>query len=81
MKPALAGRLASRAKGTIDINYELGRTWAVLGDRKLAIHYMEEAFAAGYNDPYMILIDPPLVSIQDDPAVDRLAPYRGRAGK
>jgi tetratricopeptide (TPR) repeat protein len=72
---ALAARLASKATGTIDINYDLARVWAVLGDRKLAIHYLEEAFAAGYDDRYMILVDPPLASVRDDPVIDRLAPY------
>ena len=73
---SLAERLAQKAAGTIDMNYELARVWALLGDSGQAIHYLEKAFAAGYADPYMILIDPPLASVQDDPAIERLAPRR-----
>jgi tetratricopeptide (TPR) repeat protein len=74
----LADRLARNAAGNVDINYELARIWALLGDRKLAVHFLGEAFAAGYKDPYMILIDPPLASLKDDPALDRLAPGGAR---
>ena len=76
---SLAEPLARKAVGSVDLNYELARVWALLGDKKLAIHYLEEAFAAGYDDPYMILIDPPLASLQNDPAIDRLAPARAQS--
>jgi tetratricopeptide (TPR) repeat protein len=70
----LAERADRGAKGSIDVNYELARTWAVLGDHQRAIRYLEAACAAGYDDLYVILIDPPLLSLQKDPAMDRLAP-------
>jgi tetratricopeptide (TPR) repeat protein len=73
---SLAESLARKAAGSVDINYELARVWALLGDKKRALHFLDEAFAAGYQDPYMILIDPSLASVRDDPAFDRLAPYR-----
>jgi tetratricopeptide (TPR) repeat protein len=70
----LAERAGRRAASSIDVNYELARTWAVIGDHQRAVRYLEAAFAAGYDDSYMILIDPALVSLQKDPAIDRLAP-------
>jgi tetratricopeptide (TPR) repeat protein len=73
---ALAESAGRHAAGSIDVNYELARTWAVMGDRARAIRYLEGAFAAGYDDPYMIVIDPPLTSLQDDPAIEKLAPRR-----
>jgi Flp pilus assembly protein TadD/predicted Ser/Thr protein kinase len=75
---SLAERLAQKAAGTIDVNYELARLWALLGDSGQAIQYLEKAFAAGYADPYMILVDPPLASVRDDPAIERLAPRPSR---
>jgi tetratricopeptide (TPR) repeat protein len=71
---ALAESAGRHAAGSIDVNYELARTWAVIGDRARAIRYLEAAVAGGYDDPYMIVIDPPLASLQDDPAVEKLAP-------
>jgi hypothetical protein len=58
------------------VNYELARTWAVMGHRARAIRYLEAAVAAGYDDPYLIVIDPALASSRDDPAIERLAPRR-----
>jgi len=56
------------------VNYELARTWAVLGDHERAVRHLEAAFAAGYDDVYMIVIDPALMSLRNDPVIDRLAP-------
>ena len=71
---ALAERADRSAAGSIDVNYELARTWAVMGDRAKAIRYLEAAFAAGYDDTYLIVIDPALAPLQDDPAIEKLAP-------
>jgi tetratricopeptide (TPR) repeat protein len=76
---ALAESAGRHAAGTMDVNYELARTWAVLGDRARAIRHLEGAVAAGYNDCYMIVIDPALASLQDDPAIEKLAPRRAGA--
>ena len=73
---SLAARASRQAEGSIDVSFELARAWALLGDRAQAIRNLERAFAAGYSDPYFILIDPPLAALQDDPAVERLAPRR-----
>jgi tetratricopeptide (TPR) repeat protein len=73
---SLAEGAGRHAKGSIDVSYELARAWAVLGDRGRAIRYLEEAWAAGYSDPYFILIDPPFAAVQDDPAIEKLAPRR-----
>jgi hypothetical protein len=74
---ALAESAGRHAAGSIDVNYELARTWAVMGDRAQAIRYLEGAVAAGYDDPYLIVIDPSLASLQDDPAIEKLAPPQG----
>jgi Flp pilus assembly protein TadD len=47
---ALAESAGRHAAGSIDVNYELARTWAVMGDRAQAIRYLEGAVAAGYDD-------------------------------
>jgi len=72
----VAERAGRRIESAIDTNYELARVWAVLGDRARAVQYLEKSIAAGYTDPYMILIDPPFASLQDDPAIEKLAPRR-----
>ena len=78
---ALAESAGRHAAGSVDVNYELARTWAVVGDRARAIRYLEGAVAAGYDDCYMIVIDPALASLQDDPAIEKLAPRRAEAGQ
>jgi hypothetical protein len=52
----------------------LARAWSILGDRPRAISHLDKALAGGYDDPYMIPIDPPLAAVREDPAVDRMAP-------
>jgi tetratricopeptide (TPR) repeat protein/tRNA A-37 threonylcarbamoyl transferase component Bud32 len=78
---ALAESAGRHAAGSIDVNYELARAWAVMGDRARAIRYLEGAFAAGYDDCYLIVVDPSLASLQDDPAIEKLAPRRAEAGQ
>jgi tetratricopeptide (TPR) repeat protein len=70
----LAERAGRRAGASIDVNYELARTWAVLGHHERAVRHLEAAFAAGYDDAYVIVIDPALMSLRNDPVIDRLAP-------
>lgn len=74
---AIVETVARRAE-TADLHYGLARAWALLGDRQRAVQSLERAFAAGYEDTYFILIDPPLASIQDDAAIERLAPAVAR---
>jgi eukaryotic-like serine/threonine-protein kinase len=73
---AMAERAGAHAEGTIDVNYELARAWAVIGDRERAVRYLRGAFAAGYDDPYLIVVDPALAALKDDPAIETLAPRR-----
>ena len=72
----IARQLAPKALRNSGLSYELARVWAVLGDRTRAIGFLEAAFAAGYADTYFVLVDPPLASVQDDPAIERLAPHQ-----
>jgi hypothetical protein len=66
--------LAREKEGSASLHLGLARGWAVLGDHERAIRHLEEADAAGFEDVYFILIDPPLASLRGDPAVERLAP-------
>ena len=52
----------------------LAETYALIGRQDMAIQALERAFEAGFDDPYYILIDPPLGGLQNEPAIDRLAP-------
>jgi len=54
--------------------FTLAETYALLGRTDAAVDALERAFAAGYEDRYYVLIDPPLASLVDHPAIDRLAP-------
>ena len=54
----------------------LAETYALAGEPGLAVQALERAFEAGYEDPYYILVNPPLNAIQSDPVIDRLAPLR-----
>ena len=49
-------------------------TLCLVDDAAGALSALEGAIAAGYNDPYFLLIDPLLEAVRDDPALDRLAP-------
>ena len=51
-------------------------TFSMLGDIDSAVDMLEQAVAAGYDDPYLFLINPLLESVRDNPALDRLAPVR-----
>jgi tetratricopeptide (TPR) repeat protein len=76
----LAESAGGHAKGTVDVNYELARAWTVIGDRARAVRFLEAAFAALYDDAYMIVVDPPLAGLQGDPVVETLAPGRPAPG-
>jgi tetratricopeptide (TPR) repeat protein/tRNA A-37 threonylcarbamoyl transferase component Bud32 len=71
---------AGRGEPTLDVSYELARTWALLGDRRRALLCLGQAFAAGYRDTYFILIDPPFASIRNDPSFETLAPGPTQSG-
>jgi tetratricopeptide (TPR) repeat protein len=51
-------------------------TFSLLGDVDGAIAMLEKAVAAGFDDRYLLLIDPLLERVSDDPVLDRLAPVR-----
>jgi tetratricopeptide (TPR) repeat protein len=73
---ALARR-AGRDKGDESLPL-LGaaETFSLLGDVDGAIAMLEKAVAAGFDDRYLLLIDPLLERVSDDPVLDRLAPVR-----
>ena len=52
----------------------LAETYALVGLADAAIQALERAFEAGFDDPYYILVDPLLGGLQNEPAIDRLAP-------
>lgn len=54
--------------------WAMAETLALLGEREAAVDALERAVAAGYDDRYFVLLDPPLASLADHPGVDRLAP-------
>ncbi len=56
--------------------FQLAETYALCGELDAAVLALEQAFEAGYDDPYYILVNPPLNGIQNDPVIDRLAPVR-----
>jgi tetratricopeptide (TPR) repeat protein len=52
----------------------LAEIYSLAGDSDAAVQALERAFEVGFDDPYYILINPPLAGIQNEPAIDRLAP-------
>jgi uncharacterized linocin/CFP29 family protein len=52
----------------------LAEIYTLAGDSDAAVQALERAFEVGFDDPYYILINPPLAGIQNEPAIDRLAP-------
>ena len=54
----------------------LAEVHALIGDPDGAIALIEQSFEAGYGDPYFVLTNPPLKSLQDRPELEVLAPYR-----
>ena len=53
--------------------YTLARTHALLGDRDAAADLLRRARAAGFDQPYFVLIDPSFRAIQDHPVVAEIA--------
>jgi len=66
--------LAREEEASSSLHLGLARGWSVLGERERAIRHLERAVAAGFEDVYFILIDPPVAAVRDDPAVERLVP-------
>jgi tetratricopeptide (TPR) repeat protein len=59
--------------------YVLARTRALLGDQGGAADLLRKARAAGYDQPYFVLIDPALRSLQNHPVIEEIAvPERSR---
>lgn len=54
----------------------LAEVYTLVGQSEVAVQALERAFAAGFDDPYYILVDPLLGGLQSEPAIDRLAPIR-----
>jgi tetratricopeptide (TPR) repeat protein len=76
---SLADRVARRAGRDVGVHYELARAYVALGDRAKATSHLEQAYAAGYTDPYFALIDPALGELRADPVLERLAPRGPKA--
>jgi tetratricopeptide (TPR) repeat protein/tRNA A-37 threonylcarbamoyl transferase component Bud32 len=70
----LLSRASEHGETSPLLHMSLARAWSILGDRPRAISHLDKALAGGYDDPYMIPIDPPLAAVREDPAVDRMAP-------
>jgi Flp pilus assembly protein TadD len=51
-------------------------TFSMLGDIDAAVAMLEGARTAGYDDPYLFLINPLLENVRDNPVLDRVAPVR-----
>ena len=46
-----------------------------MGEPDRAIALLEQVYEAGFDDPYYILVDPPLRSLQERPELKELAPF------
>jgi tetratricopeptide (TPR) repeat protein/tRNA A-37 threonylcarbamoyl transferase component Bud32 len=82
---AALGRRPEALKRALEIEAALGddshgffmvaEAYTLAGEPDRAITALERAMEAGYNDPYYILLNPPLHGIQDRPELEGLAPY------
>ena len=72
----LALEAEKNAAGNSQTLMILAEVHALIGDPDRAIALIEQSFEAGYADPYFILTNPPLKSLQERPELDVLAPYR-----
>jgi tetratricopeptide (TPR) repeat protein len=71
---ALARQAASRHGHNGWVLYTLARTHALLGDVEGAADLLRRAGAAGFDQPYFVLIDPAFHALQDHAVVAELAP-------
>jgi len=55
--------------------YLLAQAYALMGEPNRAVALLERVYEAGHDDPYYILVDPPLRGLQERPEIDELAPY------
>jgi tetratricopeptide (TPR) repeat protein/tRNA A-37 threonylcarbamoyl transferase component Bud32 len=67
--------LEGEAAGDPQAQFILAEVFTMIGDPDLAMAALERAVEIGYDDPYYILINPPLRGLQDRPELDELAPY------
>jgi len=54
--------------------FALAEAFALIGEPDHAVALLERADSAGYDDPYFILVDPPLRGLQNRPELEQLAP-------
>ena len=55
--------------------YLLAQAYTLIGEPDRAVGLLERVYEAGHEDPYYVLIDPPLRGLQERPEIDELAPY------
>jgi predicted Zn-dependent protease len=69
----VASDMLQRGQKNPWILYTLARTRALLGELEPAADLLRRARAAGYDQPYFVLIDPPLRALQNHPVIGELA--------
>jgi len=55
--------------------YLLAQAYTLMGEPDRAIALLEQVYEAGHDDPYYILVDPPLRGLQERPEIKDLAPF------
>jgi tetratricopeptide (TPR) repeat protein len=53
----------------------LAEAFALVGETDKAVEFLERAVEIGFNDPYYILVNPPMRGLQDRPEMEELAPF------
>jgi Flp pilus assembly protein TadD len=53
----------------------LAGAYVLMGDLDQALLHLDQAYELGHEDPYFILINPPLRGLQERPEIRDLAPY------
>jgi tetratricopeptide (TPR) repeat protein len=70
-----AAEIAAIVEDDPEGQFILAEVFTLVGEPDRAIAALERALETGYDDPYYILINPPLSGIQNRPELDELAPY------
>ncbi len=55
--------------------YLLAQAYTLMGEPDQAIALLEQVYEAGHDDPYYVLVDPPLRGLQERPEIKDLAPF------
>jgi len=71
---ALARKIEAEDPDDPQVLLALAEVYALIGEPDHAIALLGRAFDAGYDDPYYVLLDPPLRGLQNRPELEQLAP-------